>query len=82
MQSAQVGLCCGRGGSSSVSVSVSPSRGDRISRLCKDEAVVVEGGGFRAMMVLLLKHMHLQNDVAVDFAAVDGEMMVRRRTKR
>jgi hypothetical protein len=40
-----------------------------MSRLCREEALVLEGGGFKAMMVLLLKHMHLQKEVAVDLAA-------------
>jgi hypothetical protein len=39
-----------------------------MSKLWSDEALVVEGGGLRAMMVLLLKQMHLQKDVAVDLA--------------
>jgi hypothetical protein len=32
-------------------------------------AEVEEGGGLSAMIVLLLKHIHLQKDAAVDFAA-------------
>jgi hypothetical protein len=46
--------------------------GDRISNLCSDEAGFEEGGGFKAMMVLLLKQMHLQKDVAVARAAQVG----------
>jgi hypothetical protein len=34
------------------------------------------------MMVLLLKQMHLQNEVAVDFAARDGGRVLRRRRRR
>jgi hypothetical protein len=37
--------------------------------LWRAAAEVEEGGGLSAMIVLLLKQMHLQKDVAVDFAA-------------
>lgn len=36
------------------------------------EAGEDEDGGFKAMMVLLLKQTHLQNEVAVVFALRDG----------
>ena len=53
-----------------------------MSRLCSEEALVLEGGGLRAIMVLLLKQMHLQKDVAVDFALWEGAMMDSRTRKR
>ena len=42
-----------------------------MSRLRREGVVVVEGGGFNAIIVLLVKQMHLQKDVAVDFAPME-----------
>ena len=53
-----------------------------MSRLCTEAALVLEGGGLRAMMVLLAKHMHLQKDVAVDLAAKVGETRPKSRRRK
>jgi predicted component of type VI protein secretion system len=66
---------------------VCTASGERTSRLCSRAASRLEeeeGGGLRAMIVLLLKQMHLQNEVAVDLALRvgwmrrDREMRIRR----
>ena len=86
MQSAQVNSWCrvGLSGSSSV---MGRSAGERWKRLWKESDVGVEGldeGGLRAMIVLLLKQIHLQYEVVVERATtVDwGRQDSRQRMER
>jgi hypothetical protein len=53
-----------------------------MSRLCSEAALVLEGGGLRAIMVLLSKQIHLQKDVAVDFADMEGLTRVKRSVRK